>query len=388
MKLKKILPLVLICCAFTGCWDKVEIDKKSFISVVGVDVGEQIDKKPKEVKSDDPYNGVNVKRIHVILGSPDISKLGPDKGGTAEDIYVDTDAYSMEDAISKASAKTSRIVKFSHTKLLVLSSEILQHPDTLKEIVDYLQRQASLDRMMDVVIAKGKTEDYIKYKPKTEKNVESYITGLIENDAGNAVLPVTLNKFLVSLNENGNIALPVMEIDKDKKELKMSGAGIIEGYKLKGYLSPIQTVNLQILKGKLHEGKKAIYKDGHPIDVSFNSIGRKIRVKDVDGKLIFNVYINLEGELKEYYIDNNLDSKDELNIIENDFNKSLKEECEQLIRITQNEYQVDPAELGEYIKKYHPKIWSQKKNNWPEAYKNSVINVNVTTNIRRIGVSK
>lgn len=388
MKLKKFIPLVLICCIFTGCWDKVEIDRKSFISIIGVDAGEQIDKKPKEVKSDDPYSGVNVKRLHVILGSPDISKLGPDKGGTAEDIYVDTDAYSMEDAISKASAKTSRIIKFSHIKLLVLSSEILQHPDTLKEVVDYLQRQASLDRMMNVVIAKGKTEDYIKYKPKTEKNVESYITGLMENDAGNAVLPVTLNEFLVSLNENGNAVLPAMEIDKDKKELKMSGAGIIKDYKLKGYLSPIQTVNLQILKGKLHGGKKAIYKDGHPVDVSFNSTGRKIKVKDVDGKLVFNVYVNLEGELKEYYIGSNLSSKNELNLIENDFNKSLKEECEQLIRITQNEFQVDPSELKEYVRKYHPEIWSQKKKNWPEAYKNSVINVDVTTKIRRIGVSK
>ncbi|WP_243186806.1 Ger(x)C family spore germination protein [Clostridium muellerianum] len=388
MKLKKFVPLILICCIFSGCWDKVEIDRKTFISILGVDAGEQIDKKPKEVKSDEPYTGMNVKKLHITLGAPDISKLGPDKGGTAEDIYIDTDAYSMEDAISKASAKSSRTIKFSHIKLLVLSNELLYHQDALKEIVDYLQRQPSLDRMMMVTIGKGKTEDYIKYKPKMEKNVESYITGLVENDTGNAVVPVTLNEFLVSLNENGNAVLPAMEIDKDKKELKISGVGIIKDYRLKGYLSPTQTANLQMLKGKLRGGKKAIYKDGHPIDVSFNSTGTKVRVKDVDGKLVFNVYVNLEGELKEYHINGNLDSKDELNLIEKDFNKSLKEECEQLIKVTQNEFQVDPVELKEYVRKYHPAIWSQKKNNWPETYKNSVVNVDVTTKIRRIGVSK
>ncbi len=388
MKLKKFIPLILICSIFSGCWDKVEIDKKSFTSILGIDAGEQIDKKLKGLKSDEPFTAMDVKKLHITLGTPDISKLGPDKGGTAEDVYIDTDAYSMEDAISKASSKSSRTIKFSHIKLLVLSDELLNHPDTVKEVVDYLQRQPSLDRMMMLVIAKGKAQDYIKYKPSMEKNVENYITGLMENGTGNAVLPVTLNEFLVSLSENGNAMIPTMEIDKDKKEIKMSGVGIIKDYKLKGYLSLIETSNLQMLKGKIKGGKKVIYKEGHPIDISFNSTGTKIRMKNVDGKLIFNMYVNLEGEIKEYYINGNLDSKDTLNLIEKNFNKALKEECQQTIKVTQNEFEVDPIELKEYVRKYHPKVWNEKKNNWSETYKNSIVNVEINTKIRRIGVSK
>jgi Ger(x)C family germination protein len=388
MKLKKLVPLILICSIFSGCWDKIEIDKKNFISILGIDAGEEIGKEIKGLKADESFTAMGVKRLHVTLGSPDISKLGPNKGGTAEDMFLDTDAYSMEDAISKASSKSSRNIKFSHIKLLVISNELLYHADTLKEVVDYLQRQPSLDRMMMVAIAKGKAQDYIKYKPAMEKNIEGYITGLMENGTENGVLPVTLNEFLISLSENKNAILPAIEIDKDKKEIKICGVGIVKDYRLKGYLSPIETSNLEMLRGKAAGGKKAIYKEGHPIDISFSNTGRKIKMKNIDGKLVFNMYINLEGEIKEYYVNGNLDSKDTLNLIQKNFNKALKEECEQVVKITQNEFQMDPIELKEYVRKYHPGIWKQKKDNWPETYKNSVINVSVDTKIRRIGVVK
>lgn len=388
MKLKKFIPLILICSIFSGCWDKIEIDKKIFISTLGIDAGEEISKELKGVKSGESLTAMEVKKLHVTLGSPDISKLGPDKGGTAEDVYLDADAYSMEDAISKISAKSSRNIKFSNIKLLVISNELLYHKDTLKEVVDYLQRQPSLNRMMMVIIAKGKAQDYIKYKPSMEKNIESYITGLMENGTENGVLPVTLNEFLISLNENNNAILPAMDIDKDKKEIKICGVGIIKDYILKGYLSPVETANLEMMRGKVAEGKKVIYKDGHLIDVSLNSTGRKIKMKNIDGKLVFNMYIGLEGEIKEYYVNGNLDSKDTLNLIEKNFNKALKEECEQIVKITQNEFEVDPIELKEYVKRYHPKIWKQKKDNWSETYKNAEINVAVDTKIRRIGAVK
>ncbi len=391
MKLMKFLPLVLVCMIFTGCWDKVEIDRKSLVSILGVDAGEQIgkEKELKNLKPDESYTAMELKKLHVTIGTPDISKLGPEKGGTAEDVYMNSDAYSMQDAISKISIKSSRDVRFSHVKLFVLSGELLYYPDTLKEVIDYLQREPSLNRTAMVIIAKGKAEDYIKFKPKMEKNIENYITGLMENSTRNsAVLPVTLNELLTLLNENNNAILPCMSIDKDKNEIKICGVGIIKDYKLKGYLSEVETANLEMLRGKLAGGKKVIYKEGHPIDVSIDSASRKIKMKNVDGKLIFNIYVKVEGQVKGYYLGETLNSKDKLRDIEKNFNKSLKEECEQVVKITQSEFEVDPIGMREYVEKYHPRVWSEKKDNWGETYKNAIVNIEVDTKIRRIGVVK
>ena len=60
----------------------------------------------------------------------------------------------------------------------------------------------------------------------------------------------------------------------------------------------------------------------------------------------------------------------------------------QVVKLTQQEFEVDPIGIREYVEKFHPAIWKQKKDNWNEVYKNAVINVNIDTNIRRIGVVK
>lgn len=387
-KVFKTISLLLITVTLTGCWDKVEINQKSFVSVIGIDAGEDIgkEKELKKLKSNEPFTGMDLKKIHVTFGLPDISKLGPEKGGAAQDMYVNSDAYSMQDAINKASTKTSREVTFSHIKLLILGSNLLTYPETFKEIVDYLQRQPALDRMMYVSIAQGKAEDYLKYKPATEKSLENYMLGLMENNQrNNTFVVVTLNDFLKLLDQNGNSILPSMEMDKDKKELKISGSGIIKDYRLKGFLTTSQTSNIKILRGEFKGGTKVIYKDGHPIDLTIDGSDRKIKVRSVDNKLIFDIDVNLEGQIKNYYAGNKLFSKGAISSIEEDFNKSIQQECEQTAKITQQQFEVDPIGFREYVEKYHPVIWKQNKKNWSEAYKNAQINVSINTKVRRIG---
>lgn len=391
MKLRRIVSLLLICILLSGCWDKIEIDRKSIISIMGIDVGEDIGKQKEVAKfmPDEPYTALEMKKLHLTLGAPDMSKLGPDKGGTAEDIYLNSDGYSMQDAIGKAALGSSRDINFSHTKLLVLSSDLMGNPDIAKEVIDYLQREPSLNRMMYVVLAEGRAEEYIKHKPSMEKNVENYISGLVENSNRNeSILPMTLNEFLILLSENGNALLPRMVIEKDKNQLKISGVAIIKDYTLKGFLTPSQTGNLEMLRGTLRGGKKVTFLTGHPVDFVIDGVDRKISVDNTNGKLAFNINVSLEGEIKDYYVGNSIFTKYQLNYLQENFDKSIKMECEKVVKLIQQEFEVDPIGIREYVEKFHPDIWKQKKDMWNEAYKNSVINVNVHTNIRRIGVVK
>lgn len=391
MRFRRFVSLLLICILLSGCWDKVEIDRKSIVSIMGIDVGEDVGKQ-KEIakfKPTEPYTALDMKKLHVVFGAPDISKLGPDKGGTAENIYLTADGYSMQDAIGKAALKSSRDIKFSHTKLLVLSSTLMENSDIAKEVIDYLQREPSLNRMMYVVLAEGKAEEYIKLKPDMEKNIEGYITGLVENsDRNESILPITLNEFLILLSENGNALLPRMSMEKNKKQLKVDGVSIIKNYKLKGALTASQTGNLEMLRGTLKGGKRVTFLNGHPVDFMIDGVDRKISVDNTNGKLTFNINVRLEGEIKDYYTDNSIFSKEKLKELQNNFNKSIKKECEQVVKLTQQEFEVDPIGVREYIEKFHPTIFKERKDNWDEAYKNSIINVNVDTNIRRIGVVK
>ncbi|MCM0649760.1 Ger(x)C family spore germination protein [Clostridium swellfunianum] len=392
MRLKKILSLALCCLLLSGCWDKIEIDRKIFVSVIGIDLGSEAGKEKQKdaqkIMPNEPFQGrVQQKKLNIIYGFPDISELGPGKAGTAKDQFINVNAASMEDGILEATSRSSRSIHLGQTKLIVLSSSVLEDPDTFKEILDYFERHPNLNKMMNVVVAQGKAEDYVKFKAPMEKNIEYYLSGLMESSKRNAtILPVTLNEMIILLAQNGNAIIPKISIEKEKNEITLSGLAVVKNYSLKGYLTPIEVANLEIMRGKIRGGKRVIYKEGHPVDINIEDISREVKVSGDKNKLKFDMNIRLEGQLRSYYKDKDVFSKEILKSLETDFSKSISEECNVIARMLQNEFAVDPIGLREYLEQRKPSIWKQVKDNWEEAYKNSDINVTVDTKIRRIGV--
>ena len=390
MKFKKVVLLILCCTMLSGCWDKIEIDRKIFVSVIGVDLGKDSGnkKEAKEVKPEYPFQGrVQQKKLNIIYGFPDISELGPGKPGTAKDQFINVDAASMEDGILEATGRSSRSIHVGQTKLVVLGSAVLEDPEIFKEIMDYFERHPNLNKMLQVVVAEGKVEDYVKFQPPMEKNIEYYLSGLMENSKRNAtILPVTLNEIIILLHQNGNCIIPKVSIDKEKKEIELSGIEVIKNFKSKGMLTPVEVANLEIMRGKVRGGKRVIYKEGHPIDINIEDIDRELKVSGDKNKLVFNIDIRLEGQLRGYYMGKKVFSKDELRSLEEDFSKSISEECNVIAKVLQNEFAVDPIGLREYVERYKPKLWKQIEPKWEEVYKNAEINIAIDTKIRRVGV--
>ncbi|MCD3194981.1 Ger(x)C family spore germination protein [Clostridium botulinum C] len=394
MRYKKLTILMLLCCFLTGCWDKVEIERKSFISTIAIDPGKSISKQNelKKIRSNEIFNESQYKKINVTFGFPNISELGPNNSGTAKEQTVTTNAFSMQDSINELASKTSRTIYTGHSKLILLSNDIMQYPDIVKEVFDFFERQADIDRMTLVIVVNGKAEDYVKFIPTMEKNIETYISGLMENGSMNStILPVTLNDVLISLYKDGSVAIPSIEFDKeDKTKLNVSGLSLIKNYKLQGYLTPDETSSLDILRGKVKGGKETILKDGHPIELQIEGMKRKLGIVDASDieKLKFKVDINLEGQLKGYYIGENMFSYGKLNDIQQDFNEVIERKCEKVARIIQEQHNIDLIGLKDYVKKFYPDIYKRVKDNWEKVYKNSNIDVSVNVKARRVGISK
>jgi Ger(x)C family germination protein len=389
---RKILPFLLCCILLTGCWDKIEIDRKVFVSIIGVDLGKDAGNKEevKDIKPDYPFQErVQQKKLSIIYGFPDISELGPGKSGTAMDKFINVDASSMEDGILQATGRSSRSIHLGQTKLIMLSSSILEDPDIFKEVLDYLERHPQLNKMMQIAVTEGKVEDYVKFQPDMEKNVEFYISGLMESSKRNAtILPVTLNEIVVLLSQNGNCIIPRIEIDKETNQLTLSGIAVVKNYKLKGYLTPVEVANVEVMRGKVRGGKRVIYREGHPIDINIEDISRELSVSGDKSKLKFNMDIRLEGQLRGSYTGKEVFSKTELESLQKDFSRSISEECNVIAKMLQEEFGVDPLGLREYLEKHKPWLWNTVKDNWEEAYKNADITVTIDTKIRRIGVIK
>jgi len=390
---KKAMALVLVfmCIFLTGCWDKVEIDRNAFVSVIGVDVGKDIRNKKalENVKPGEPFGERDLKRLNVTFAFPDISKYTSQNPEISSDKFVKTPAYSMEDALSNAVSKSSRTLNLGHSELLLLSDELLQYPEQIKEIADFLSRSPLVNRTMYVVMTEGNVEEFFNFNIEMEKTLGTYLTGLMESSKRNAsILPVNLNEFLILLGDNGNAIIPAIKIDKDKNEMLIDGIAIIKGYKHVGILSPQDTTVVEMLRGKLISGKKVIYKDKVPIDFEIDNLERKIKVTEDNGKLLFKINIDIEGRIKEYKVDRELFYDDTIEEIEKYFSNSLSEEGQKIARRVQREYGVDIFGFREQITKFMPSTWEKVKGDWEKAFKDAEIDVNVDVKARRIGTRK
>ncbi|SHH51322.1 Ger(x)C family spore germination protein [Clostridium grantii] len=392
MKLTKIISLAFIPLFLGGCWDKVEIDRKSFISTIAIDVSENIGKEEelKKINPSDEFQSKGVNKLKITFGFPDISELGVNKGSSAKEKFITTECYSMQNGIVNMASRTSRSIYTSHTKLLIISSDLLHYPETFKEVMDYFQRNPNINKKMKVVVANGESKNYVSYEPLMEKNIESYINGLTENSNRNAsILPMTLNELLILLNQNGNAIIPSIDYDKLEDQVFLSGLAMIKDFEMVGSLDPIETSGLAILRGKMKGGNKVVFIDGNPVDFEIDGINRKVSIVEInDDSFKAKINIVLEGQLKNFQMGKSVIEKGTIKQIEGNFNSSIEKECEKIARITQENFSIDPIGIREMIKKYHPKEWKKIEKNWDEVYKNSIIDISVATNIRRYGIIK
>lgn len=392
MVLKKLVLYMFIMITLTGCYDKVEIDKKSIISTIGIDVGDDIlkIKELKELTPESPFVEKEFGKLKVTFGFPDISELGPGKGASAKEQYITSDAYSMEDAVAKSTLRNSRVITFGHNKIMVLSDELFKYTQTLKEVIDFIERSSEINKMMYVVICEGRAEEFIKYTPKSEKNIENFLVGLMENaNRNSSIVPVKFIELTKAIKEERDITIPRIIFDREKKEVILKGSSIFQNYEIKGFLNNVETSDLEILKENVIGGKKVIYLNDSPVDLVINNVSRKIKLisKDVNN-LVFNVDILIEGDIASYKADDNLYNKETLDKIQNYFNKSLSQECTRVINRTQLNFGVDVVGFNSYLKSYHPLVYMKVKDQWREKFKNAKINIVVDTKVRRVGVIK
>lgn len=393
MKHRKLIAtflIVLFPLIFSGCWDKYEIERKVFVSTIGIDVGEDIDKeqKIKDENKEGAYSARNIKKLKITYGFPDISHFSPSQAVIEKDGTITVSTYSMEGAFAEANNKSSRSIYLGHARLILINQELFKYPDTFREIVDYIRRQSNLNRKIYVVLTDGSVEQFMKAEFDIDKHIQTYISGILENNQSfESAVEVSLNDFLTSLAEKGNAILPILKMDRENKEIKLSGIGVMENYEFKGQLNDAETTTVEVLRGKAKKVVKVVNLEGHPYDYEIERVRRKIEVSENDGKVNINIYLKLSGAIKEGYKERPL-TLEEIDELESIFNNTIAEEGTKIMKSIQQNIGIDIVGIDDYIRKFKPSIWEKFGENWSEVYSNSKINIEVDTNIKTTGVIK
>ncbi|MBT2687507.1 Ger(x)C family spore germination protein [Bacillus sp. ISL-47] len=350
--MKKLL-ILFLAMLLTGCVEKEILDDINIEVAVGYDMLED---------SEDKYRGT----VLFQEFQPDksvINRTFSGEGTIRQDIRM---------AISKQSSEP---VVTGGLKLAIFGPEVVKKG--MYDIVDSLQRDASIGARLFVATSDGKTEDLLKGEYGSRGN-STYIYNMISHNVEKRDIPKT-NLHLAAhdfYQKGKDPFLPrLKQVSKDKVEI--SGISLFKDDKEVDILRVENLFFFKLLVDKYSEGNFdiSVSKDA---TAAVKSIRSKHKIKILDNKA--DIKIKIRGVIREFTGD--ALTPDVIKKIEKNLEKEVETKCLKLLKRFQ-EQGIDPIGIGQ-LKKSQNRNFDFKK--WEDDYKNMSFNVKCNVLIEETGV--
>ncbi len=365
-----LLLAVVLLSTLTGCWDLRPLKQRTVVLGAGVDIGEQ----PGELK--------------LTLQVAIIKKLGSPEGGGEGDAFINLEGsgVTMQAAVATLQEQLDRELFFGHIRVIALGEEYAKLG--IDPALDYFVRDPTVQRLVQVVISKGKAKDLLAAKIPVEPASTLYVANMLES-ADRSVMDYRsdLGRYLVQRREPGRYpGLPVLEVVKEapKKEaggggdgggdgaekakeekvkLQNAGTAVLYGGRLLGILSPEETGGVNLIQGNAHRGKMTVAIDGpqNYVTVVVRNAGVKTKVTPAG---IIHSTLTLEGDIVEQTMMRAL-SLAELTQAQQAVAARAKSMIDQAVQRSQ-QLHAEPFGFGYQIYTEEPGLW--KAMAWHDAW--------------------
>ena len=360
----------------------VEINQRTFPYSVGIDLNPNNgDPKKSDTQGGDEYI--------VTMSYVNINGIG--KNATQEDrvFVVSIPASSIFEAKKKLSSVVAYPIYFKHLRVVVLGEELAHESEKVREIMDGLSRDFVINKKLRIATAEGKAKDILEAVPKAlkQEEIEGSLFALLKGSKNTSkYTSKTLSSFIEDMYQYETI-VPRIKVEKNN-DIKVFGGCIFKDYKIIFHLDELEVRTISFIK---NEGSleliKVPYKDNM---ISYEILGEKIKRKLITKEegLTMIMDIAIEGDLQQYILEDRLKvhGEDEIESMEKAIKEAIEDEVNRMINLLQKKYKADPIGIGEYISKFHPKVWKQVSEDWDEVFSDMNIEINVNPKIRRRGL--
>jgi Ger(x)C family germination protein len=376
---KALLFLIIFSILFTtGCWDMVEINERIYPYAVGIDVNNA------ESSEGDSYM--------VTFSYPNIFSMG-ENATQEETIYaVLSTGSSLFDAAQNLTSNLQYPIYNKHLKVLVLSDAVARNPKNVLGIIDGLNRDYVINKMIQLVVTPKTAEELIfgKLKAKRQRTTEGVLYSILINRQNTSMFtPKTLANFIDDMDRTGVSTLPMASMVEDYVDI--AGAGIFKNYQLIGYIDAKENEGIAMLNNRIRAtGIDATY-NGTDLSILATNIKTKKKLIDAEN-LKVEFLVKIEGQVHEFTLPQGnytgIDTEEMLHDMEEAVENEVKMNIVNTLEILQKEYQADAIYLSDYLEKYHPNVWEQVKDNWDEVFLEAELEVDVEVVIERRGLTK
>jgi Ger(x)C family germination protein len=373
--------LVAVTLMLTGCWDKVELDRRAFV------LGVAIDTAPEDEGNSDVY----MLTLETPApkqeggGGEETSRAGQSQAKPST-IFTGTGKTFFE-IIRKMATQSNKALFFGQQHVLIIGEDLLRRC-SLHKILDFWIRDSEVDRSIKVLVARGRAEDIFKTTPKNAKNVSLFVKGVLEERVKTSRFVETKYiKLLKEMAEDGNMLIGGIAAEGEDV-LRVSESAVIKGCKLQGWLNEEETRAVQYVMGEVIGGEIAVLDpENEDSFVSVEIYGVKTQVKADIKSGLPSFFINIKidcsiAELGDVY--RKLDEKN-VESIERAAADIIKKQIGDTVKKLQKEFKTDVLGFREKLEKYHHKEWKKLKETWDELYPEVPVSIEVVAKVRSMG---
>lgn len=372
-KIKIVLLLIIPIILLTGCWDMVEINQRTYPYSFGVDL----------IK-DEPEN------LSLTITYPNIKALGKNPSQEDKTYVLNAKGSSIYSAARKLSSEIRGSFYFKHLRVLVLGEEIAKDKKIVNEIMDGLMRDYIINKRILITVVKDGAEKLLETVPNNQQQefAEGTLFGLLLNVQNSTYFtPEHLSDFIDSMDKQGASIVPLLL--EEKGTIKALGGGVFKDYELVGYINGQENEAMAILDGVAKTIVIDVDYKGDVITLNASSVKSNKKLVPKEETLMIKYNIHIEGSIQEYKISEAgpmLSTMDKLNEVEKAIEEKVKMDLENVIQLLQKDLEADALGVGEYLRKYHPKLWETVKEDWDNIFSDIEIEVEVKVDIRRSGL--
>lgn len=393
--------LSLISGLLAGCWDQLEVEDRALV------LGLSIDSVPanSETKDDQSTHlssaNINLSKIRVTaqIAVPGRVPLGPGSGGgeggggNQNPVWVvQVYGYSLDDALNNLQQQISDPRYLIHLRVIIISEDFARK--SLTDLNDYLRRNPEVRRQTWLLVSEGEASKFMNINPPLQRVPTLYILSTMEKAVTTGKFPANyLGIFWSSESKWGESGyLPYISLHQ-KDNILIKGLAYFSGGVMVGSTTPIEIGAYMSMKGINPGGYSVMFisEDYGPVTLKVNDRFTRTKVNIKDGKPQITFNISIEAALDEKLSNKlHIDSSESLKKLEVSFKKGVLTIFDHLIQTTQEAHS-DIFGMGEYIRAYAPSYWKanvRDKHDWERQYSDLTIELNVKTNIRRVGLKE
>jgi len=353
---------LLLCCSLTGCWSKVEINERSFITGLFVDLTD----KPGEVE------------LTIVTPLPnrfDISGQTGDRSNPSSIGILSEKADSLPEAFRKIQASLTRKLTWGQTKVIVLGRKYAEKG--MDDLLEWLVREQSFHLKAYVFVAKGNAKEMTNLAPIYEQSPSEVLRQFANN---RTLLDKSLKDVLQSLHARQGIAVTHLtigyktmqgEVDHRAYWAKPDGAVMLQAGKMVGTLLESDARGISWIYGSLKDPQYTLKLQDGSYSFILYQPKNKIRPIMQKEKVVFRITMTAEAGLESADTPIDITDPKKLQRAEAGLNQKITSSLRSALEKSQTA-KADVLQLGSYLEWWYPEFWKGIRANWPDYYKENV----------------